>query len=113
MNNISKVIIFYSDIGVKFAHTQYTGSEAKGFVVITLELVNGTSSDPFNITVTPLEQPSASAKGNKTISAVISNKSYKTEFLDKPDTKRFHVWLIGQINNLTLLKSHSFSEFEI
>ena len=32
--------------------------------MITLELVEGTSSSPFNVTVTPLEQPLVSAEGN-------------------------------------------------
>ena len=40
---------------------QYSGSENETFVLITLELVGGTSSRPFNVTVTPLEQSPVSA----------------------------------------------------
>ena len=43
---------------------QYIGSEATGSVIVTLELVGGVSSDPFNITVTPSEQSPVSAEGN-------------------------------------------------
>ena len=43
----------------------YTGSEATRFVMVTLELVGGTSSNPFNVTITPSEQSPVSAKGNR------------------------------------------------
>ena len=43
---------------------QYTGSEATGSVIVTLELVGGVSSNPFNVTVTPSEQSPVSAEGN-------------------------------------------------
>ena len=49
---------------MQFNQTQYTGSEDTGFVLVTLELVGGTSSRPFNVTVTPLELLQVSAKGN-------------------------------------------------
>ena len=51
-------------IRVRFTQTQYTGSEATGFVIVTLELVNGLSNNPFSVTVTPSEQSPVSAKGN-------------------------------------------------
>ena len=47
-----------------FTKTQYTGSEDTGFVLVTLELVGGTSSRPFDVTVTPLEQSPVSASNN-------------------------------------------------
>ena len=58
------IIIDSSRIRVRFAERQYTGSEATRFVMVTLELVRGVSSSPFNVTVTPSEQSPVSAKGN-------------------------------------------------
>ena len=58
------IIIDSSTISVRFTETQYTGSEATGFVMVTLELVGGTSSNPFNVTVTPSEHSPVSAEGN-------------------------------------------------
>ena len=49
---------------MQFTQTQYTGSEDTGFVLVTLELVGGTSSRPFDVTVTPLKQSQVSAEGN-------------------------------------------------
>ena len=49
---------------VRFTQNLFTGSEIKGFVVVNIELVSGTSASLFNITVTPLEQTPASAEGN-------------------------------------------------
>jgi len=51
------------DITVRFTQAQYTGSEDTGFILVTLELVGGTSSKPFDVTVTPLEQSPVSAEG--------------------------------------------------
>ena len=56
-----------TDIRMRFTRTQYTGSESTGYVLITLELVGGTSSTHFHVTVTPLEQSSVSAEGNNVI----------------------------------------------
>ena len=58
------IIMDSSTITVWFTRTQYTGSEATGFAMVTLELVGGTSSNPFNVTVTPSEQSPVSAEGN-------------------------------------------------
>ena len=52
-----------TDVRVNFAQTQYNGSEAAGFVMITLELFGGSSSFPFNVTVTPLKQSLMSTEG--------------------------------------------------
>ena len=49
---------------MRFTQTQYNGSEDTRSVLITLELVEGISSRPFNVTVTPLEQSPVSAEGN-------------------------------------------------
>ena len=48
---------------VQFAQEQYSGSEATGFMIVTLELVGGRSSSPFSVIVTPSEQSPVSAKG--------------------------------------------------
>ena len=56
---------------VRFTQRQYTGSEDSGFVLVTLELVGGTSSRPFNVTVTPLQQSVVSAEGNSVYDNVL------------------------------------------
>ena len=58
-------------IRVRFSQRQYTGSEDAGFVLVTLELFGGTSSRPFNVTVTPLEQSPVSAEGNSVFDNVL------------------------------------------
>ena len=40
-------------IRVRFVSNRYSGSEAEGFVVVTLELNRGISAYPFNVTITP------------------------------------------------------------
>ena len=56
---------------VQFTQGQYTSSEDTGFVLVTLELIGGTSSRPFDTTVTPLEQSSVSAEGNSVYDNVL------------------------------------------
>ena len=58
-------------ISVRFTQTQHTGSEATGFVIVTLELVNGISKNPFSVTVTPSEQSPVSAKGNSVMCMIM------------------------------------------
>ena len=50
-------------IKVSFSQNQFNGSEAAGFILVTIELRNGTSSFPFNVTIIPLEQSPVSAEG--------------------------------------------------
>ena len=69
--NATGEIIDSSRIRVRFTQRQYTGSEATGFVMVTLELVGGTSSNPFNVTVTPSEQSPVSAKGNSVMCMIM------------------------------------------
>ena len=71
ITNATGIIIDSSTIRVRFAQTQYTGSEARGFVMVTLELVRGVSSNPFNVTVTPSEQSPVSAKGNSVMCMIM------------------------------------------
>jgi len=58
------------------AQKQYTGSESMGYVIVTLELLAGISSRPFNVNVTPLEQSPVSAEGNS-----LDNKILIAEYL--------------------------------
>lgn len=58
-------IVKLVDIRVRFMSRQYSGSEAVGFVSVTLELYRGTSAYPFNVTVTPSEQSPPSAKSKQ------------------------------------------------
>ena len=57
--------MFVTGLQVMFTQGRYNSSEEEGFVPVTLELVGGTSSRSFNVTVTPLEQSPVSAKGKK------------------------------------------------
>ena len=62
-----RVVIIYFTIlviRVRFTQRQFTGSEATGFVLVSLELTRGSSASPFNVTVTPSEQSPVSAEGN-------------------------------------------------
>ena len=63
----SSVVILCVEIRARFVSNQYTGREASGFVLVTVELVRGTSAYPFNVTVTPSEQSPVSAEGNSII----------------------------------------------
>ena len=56
---------------MSFTQTQYTGSEATGSVVVTLELVGGVSSNPFNVTVTSSVQSPVSAEGNSVMCMIM------------------------------------------
>ena len=60
-----------ADIRVRFASDRFTGSEAAGFVFITLEFRGGSSSNPFNVTVTPSEQSPVSAEGNSVMCMIM------------------------------------------
>ena len=51
-------------IRVRFAQNQFTGSETAGFVLVNLEVIGGSSADPFTVMVTPSEQSPVSAEGN-------------------------------------------------
>ena len=56
---------------MRFLQTQYTGSEATGFVMVTLQLVGGVSSYPFNVTFIPSEQSPVSAEGNSVMCMIM------------------------------------------
>ena len=58
-------------IRVRFAQKQYTSSEAAGFMLVTLELRGGISSNPFNVTVIPSEQSPVSAEGNSVMCMIM------------------------------------------
>ena len=61
----------FVEIKVRFTQEQYTSSEATGFVMVTLELVGGVSSNPFNVTITPSEQSPVSAEGNSVMCMIM------------------------------------------
>ena len=67
----SSVVILCVEIRVSFVSSRYTGREASGFVLVTVELVRGTSAYPFNVTVTPSEQSPVSAEGNSIICIIV------------------------------------------
>ena len=65
------MVLIVTAIKVRFVQRQYTGSEDTGFVLVTLELNGGTSSRPFDVTVTPLQQSPVSAEGNSVYDNVL------------------------------------------
>ena len=71
VTNATGIIIDSSTIKVKFTEGKYTGSEIVGFVMVTLELKEGTSSNPFNVTVIPSEQSPVSAEGNSVMCMIM------------------------------------------
>ena len=56
---------------MRFKQEQYIDLEATGFVVITLEVIDGVSSNLFNVTVTPSEQSPVSAQGNSVMCMIM------------------------------------------
>ena len=58
------IIMDSSTIRVRFTQEHYNGSEDKRFIKVTLRLNGGTSSNQFNVIVTPSEQSPVSAEGN-------------------------------------------------
>ena len=64
-------IIVIAGIRVRFTQRQFTGSEARGFVAVDLELTGGISANPFSVNVTPSEQSPVSAEGNNVMSIII------------------------------------------
>ena len=56
--------LYFTVVNVQFSQARFNGSEASGFVVVSLQLIGGSSASPFNVTITPIEQPSVSAEGN-------------------------------------------------
>jgi len=56
---------------VRFTETQYSDLENAGYVEVILELNGGTSSRPFDVTITPSEQSPMSAEGNNVYDNVL------------------------------------------
>ena len=50
-------------LSIEFAQTVYSGSEASGFIPVTLLLRGGTSTDDITVTVLPSDQSPVSAEG--------------------------------------------------
>ena len=59
---------FDTGVNVRFTQDSFFGSETEGSMLLSLELVGGTVSIPFNVTITPSEQSPVSAEGNSVIS---------------------------------------------
>jgi len=55
--------LFSIDIAVRFIQDRFFGSEEDGSVVVILELVGGSSSRSFEVTVSPSEQSPVSSSG--------------------------------------------------
>ena len=53
---------------MRFTQDIFNGSEATGYLLVSVELVGGTVSIPFGVTITPSEQSPVSAEGNSVIS---------------------------------------------
>ena len=54
---------------MRFTRDSFNGSEATGYLIVSLELVGGSVSIPFDVTVIPSEhvplEPPESAEGNE------------------------------------------------
>ena len=60
----TSVLVFCLALNVIFTQDQFAGSEAAGFVLVSLELDGGISESPFDVTVTPSQQSPLSAEGS-------------------------------------------------
>ena len=58
-------------IRVRFTSNRFTGLESAEMLLVTLELIRGTSAIPFNVTVTPSEQSPVSAEGNSVMCMIM------------------------------------------
>ena len=56
-------VLSFIDITLRFIQDRFFGTEETGSVVVTLELVGGSSSRSFDVIVTPSEQSPVSAEG--------------------------------------------------
>jgi len=65
------VYSLHTGVSVRFTQDNFFGSETEGFMLVSLELVGGTVSIPFNVTITPSEQLPVSAEGNSVLSFMI------------------------------------------
>jgi len=65
------VYSLHTGVSVRFTQDRFFGSETEGFMLVSLELVGGTVSIPFNVTITPSEQLPVSAEGNRVLSYMI------------------------------------------
>lgn len=66
VTTVHRNLYFFSNfvgIMVLFSKNKFTGTEVLEFVLVYLELVGGTYTYPFNVTVIPYEQSPVSAKG--------------------------------------------------
>ena len=64
-------VFFILGIMVRFRQGRFTGSEVTGVVVVNLELIGGSSANPFNVMVTPSEQSPMSAQGNSVMCVLL------------------------------------------
>ena len=58
-------------VRIRFTQEQYTGLEYTGAIIVYLELIGGTSSNSFSVTITPSEQSPVSAKGNSVMCMIM------------------------------------------
>ena len=56
---------FFTVVRVQFSQNSFTGTEASGFVLVSVVLDGGSSVSPFSVTVTPSEQTPVSAAGSE------------------------------------------------
>ena len=61
----------FVEIRLRFTQQRFHGSEAMGFVLVTLEMTRGISAIPFSVTVTPSEQSPVSARGNSVMCVLL------------------------------------------
>ena len=59
------------EIKVRFKSNRFTGSESAEMILVTVELIRGTSARAFNVTVTPSKQSPVSAEGNSVMCMIM------------------------------------------
>ena len=58
---IHKIIITHTELTVEFSQTMYSGREASGDIIVTLNLLGGTANKSFDVTIST-SQVSATGK---------------------------------------------------
>ena len=56
---------FFTVVRVQFSQISFTGTEASGFVLVSIVLDGGSSANLFSVTITPSEQSPVSAAGGE------------------------------------------------
>ena len=65
----------FTDAYLRFTQDRFFGSETEGTILVSLELLGGSVSIPFDVAIAPSEQSPVSAEGDIVILIHIVSKS--------------------------------------